>query len=240
MKDNDITFKDNVLLLKTLILKDIKSEVRQISDLFSIILFDFISVFIFSGAYNLVSGSRMPLEIFVIEIWIVIFFTLIFVITKIFVKEKESGTLTGILSSPVPINLIIFGKIIYCFILLIILEMFLLLFCFFISVPSGIELTPTVISNLIIFGVLIPTIDLAVCGTITSALAMFVKNKSFIFPILLFPIILPIVNPILIINFRLYEGLALATILNETIFLIAHTILMFSLTVLISDKLFLD
>ena len=69
MKDKDNSFKDNLILLKTLILKDIKSEVMQISDFFSIILFIFISVFIFSGAYSLTSdGSGMPLEIFVIEI----------------------------------------------------------------------------------------------------------------------------------------------------------------------------
>jgi len=72
--------QNKMKLFKILLVKDIKSEFRQIQDFFSILLFTFISVIIFSSAYNLNSGGlSMPLEIFIIQMWIILFFSLIFV-----------------------------------------------------------------------------------------------------------------------------------------------------------------
>ena len=114
MQNKDKNQASKIKLLKTILFKDIKSEVRQINDLFSIFLFDILSVFIFSSVYNFsAEGQTMPLEIFVIEVWLIIFFTLIYLMSKLFVKEKESGTLGGLLSAPISGNIIVFSKIFY-------------------------------------------------------------------------------------------------------------------------------
>ena len=223
--------------LKTILLKDLKSEIRQISDLFSILLFDIISVFIFSTVYNVSTQEQaMTTEIFVIEIWLIVFFTLIFIIAKLFIKEKESGTLDGLISSPLSANTLFLSKIIFSFIILSVIELILVLFGLFISNPSGIILIIP-IWGFILLAIVLPTFNLCVTGTLVSALSMYVKNKSFILPVLLFPILVPIASPIISINIKLLQGLLFSDILIEFLFLTFHTILMLSILILISDML---
>ncbi|MHA2124208.1 MAG: heme exporter protein CcmB [Promethearchaeota archaeon] len=235
--------------LKTLLLKDLKSEIRQINDLFSIFLFEIVSIFIFSSVYNFTAQvQNMPLEIFVIENWIIIFFTLIYIMVKLFVKEKESGTLGGLTTSPVSGNIILLSKIIFCLILMILVEAILFLFSTLLSAPAivdgviitQINLNPSQLVNYIAFGIILPTFDLAICGSIVSAFSMYVKNKSFVLPILLFPLILPITTPIMSLNMKLLEGELISAVYYELIFLGAHITLMISIISLLSQILLYD
>ncbi len=231
----------NLKMLKTILLKDIKSEIRQINDIFSIILFGVISIFIFSSAYSISTKSqRMPIEIFVIQIWFIIFFTIIFVMTKLFIKEKESGTLGGLLSAPISANTILVSKIIFCFLLLTLIEMVLFLFSYIISSPSINNLSNTQLLTYFFLGILLPTLSLSVCGTIVSAFSMYVKNKSFILPILLFPLIMPIITPIISLNIKLLQGAQISSVLIEILLITAHTVLMLSILVFISEYLLFD
>jgi ABC-type transport system involved in cytochrome c biogenesis permease component len=233
--------KSSLKLLKTILFKDIKSEVRQINDLFSIFLFGIISIFIFSSVYNFsTQGQNMPLEIFVIEVWLIIFFTLIYLMSKLFVKEKESGTLGGLLSSPVSGNIILFSKIFYCLILLSVVELVLFLFSVFLSAPSIENLSLTQLLIFISLGVLLPTLDLSICGSLVSAFSMYVKNKSFVLPILLFPLILPITTPIISLNIKILEGNLISDLFYEIIFLVAHITFMISILTLLSQTLLYD
>ncbi len=236
-----IGLKSRLKQLKTILFKDIKSEIRQINDLFSIFLFDMISIFIFSSAYNFSTQfQNMPIEIFVIENWLVIFFTLIFIMTKLFVKEKDSGTLGGLLTAPISGNVILLSKILYCLILLSFIEVILFLFSVFISAPSLGNLNATQLLVYIGLGVILPTIDLSICGSIVSAFSMYVKNKSFVLPVLLFPLILPIITPIISINLKLLEGAVFSELYYEIVFLVAHITLMLSILTLISQVLLYD
>ncbi|UCC18199.1 MAG: hypothetical protein JSV62_08765, partial [Promethearchaeota archaeon] len=149
--------------LNTILLKDIKSEIKQFNDLISIFLFGIISIFIFSSSYNLVSqDNTISLELFVIQIWFITIFLMMFIMTKLFIKEQETGTLGGLISSPVSFNIIILSKTLFCFLMLSIVELVIIIFAFFISVPS--------IQNFNIFlfiflGILLPTLNLSICGT---------------------------------------------------------------------------
>jgi len=227
--------------LKTILFKDIKSEIRQINDLFSVFLFVIIATFIFSSVYNFSTQyQNMPLEIFVIENWLIMFFTLIYIMTKLFIKEKDSGTLGGILSSPVSTSIILLSKILFCLILLSFVEIILFIFSFFISAPSIDNLNLIQLLIYIGLGVLLPTFDLSICGSLVSAFSMYAKNKSFVLPILLFPLILPITIPIISINIKLLEGNLIFNLYYEIIFLIAHITLMISILTLISQTLLYD
>jgi len=230
--------RSGLKLFITILQKDIKSEIRQVNDIFSIILFGIISIFIFSSSYNTINlGSMMPIEIFVIQIWLIIFFTLIFIMIKLFVQEKEKGTLDGLISSPVSNTILLTSKVVFCFILLSIIELILLLFSFFISVPSIQALNFNEFLYYLMIGIVLPTIDISICGTLVSALSMYSKNKSFVLPLLLFPIILPITSPIISLNIKLLEGELVSLVLMEILFLVAHAILMFSILILVSEEL---
>lgn len=241
MKNEKISSKSRLKLLKVILSKDLKSELRQINDLFAIFLFDIISIFIFSSVYNFgTQYQTMPLEIFVIENWLIIFFTTVYIMTKLFVKEKDSGTIGGLISSPVSANLILMSKIIFCFILLTFVEVILFLFSVFISAPSIANFNSSQLLIFICFGVLLPTLDLSICGSLVSAFSMYVKNKSFILPILLFPLILPIITPIISINIKILEGELISSLFYEIIFFSAHIILMSSILTLTSEALLYD
>jgi len=241
MKNKNKAQNSKIKLFKTILFKDIKSEIRQINDLFSILLFDILSVFIFSSVYNFsAEGQTMPLGIFVIEVWLIIFFTLIFLMSKLFVKEKESGTLGGLISAPISGNIIIFSKIFYCLILLSFVELILFLFSVFLSAPSIENLSFTQLITFITLGVLLPTLDLSICGSLVSAFSMYVKNKSFVLPILLFPLILPITTPIISLNLKILEGDLISSLFYEIIFLVAHITLMISILTLLSQTLLYD
>jgi len=241
MSHQNISFKEKIKLFETLLAKDIKSEIRQINDIFSVLLFDIISIFIFSSAYNSSTQNQaMPLEIFVIENWVIIFFTLIFIMTRLFVKEKEAGTLGGLISAPISANTIQFSKIVFCFILLGLIEIVHFIFSFFISNPSMQALDASQFLYFVLFGIIMPTLNLCVCGTIVSALSMYVKNKSFVLPILLFPIILPIISPIISMNIKLLQGDLINSVFIEILFLLSHTVLMLSILILISENLLYD
>ncbi len=238
MSDKKTSSKSNLKLFVTILQKDIKTEIRQVNDIFSVILFGIISIFIFSSSYNTINlGISMPIGIFVTQIWLIIFFTLIFIMIKLFVQEKERGTLDGLASSPVSKNILLTSKIIFCFILLSFIELVLFLFSFFISIPSTQALDQIQFLYYIILGIVLPTLDLSICGTLVSALSMYSKNKSFVLPLLLFPIILPITSPIISLNIKLLEGELLSLVLMEILFLVAHAILMFSIAILVSEEL---
>ncbi|MFW9826511.1 MAG: heme exporter protein CcmB [Candidatus Thorarchaeota archaeon] len=241
MNKEKLSFQSRFKLLKVLLSKDLKLEIRQINDLFSIFLFNIISIFIFSSVYNFgTQYQNMPLEIYIIENWLIIFFTLIFIMTKLFVKEKDSGTIGGLLSSPLSANLILTSKIIYCFILLSFVELILFLFSLFISAPLISNFNMVQFLIFVSLGVLLPTLDLSICGSIVSAFSMYVKNKSFILPILLFPLILPIVTPIISINLKILEGGLISSLYYEIIFFSAHIFLMSSIITLTSETLLFD
>jgi ABC-type transport system involved in cytochrome c biogenesis permease component len=110
----------------------------------------------------------------------------------------------------------------------------------FLSAPSINNLSISELLRFIFLGVFLPTIDLSVCGSLVSAFSMYAKNKSFVLPILLFPIILPITTPIISINTKILEGAILGELFYEIIFLIAHTTLMISILSLISHTLLYD
>jgi len=238
VREKKSSIKSNLKLFITILQKDIKSEMRQLNDVFFVILFGIISIFIFSSAYNTVNlGIRMPIEIFVTQIWLILFFTLIFVMIKLFIQEKEKGTLDGITSSPVSKNILLMSKIVFCFVLLSFIELVLVLFSFFISIPSAQALNVIEILYYVILGIILPTLDLSICGTLVSAISMYSKNRSFVLPLLLFPIILPITSPIISLNIKLLEGELLSLVLMEILFVMAHAILMFSILILVSEEL---
>jgi len=238
VSDKKTSSKSNLKLFVTILQKDIKTEIRQVNDIFSIILFGIISIFIFSSSYNTINlGISMPIGIFVTQIWLILFFTLIFVMIKLFVQEKEKGTLDGLTTSPVSNTILLISKVVFCFILLSFIELILLLFSFFISIPSTQALNQIQFLYYIILGIILPTLDLSICATLVSALSMYSKNKSFVLPLLLFPIILPITSPIISLNIKLLEGELLSLVLMEILFLVAHAILMFSIAILVSEEL---
>ncbi|HME52627.1 MAG TPA: heme exporter protein CcmB [Candidatus Lokiarchaeia archaeon] len=241
MKEYIIGSRLRVRIFISMLKKDFRSEARQPSDLLSIIFFDLILTFIISMAYSIGSGSDlMPLDIFIVQTWVIIFFTVLFTISKLLINEKESGTLNGMLTAPISPVSIFFCKIVFGFIILCLIEAIQVIFSIFISRPVGIAADFGSIITFVFLGIGVPTLDLTICGTIISSISIYTKHRAFVLPVLLFPVILPIITPILTLNINLLQGLPITSVISELIFIIAHTILLISLSTLAAKEMLIE
>ncbi|MCR5833377.1 MAG: heme exporter protein CcmB [Selenomonadaceae bacterium] len=121
-------------------------------------------------------------------LWLVIFFAACAGISGTFDDEANSGTLTT-LKLYADIQAILFGKMIYVFLSLIMLAIFIVpifVILFDVDVTSGGVLIATIFLGLI---------GLSAAGTLTAAITVSATVKGGLFSILLFPITLPIFLP---------------------------------------------
>ena len=121
-------------------------------------------------------------------LWVVIFFAASAGIAGTFDDESQAGTLST-LKLYADNQAILFGKMIYVFLSLAVLTIFILPI-FLILFDVGIEKIFLLLSTL-----LLGTIGLSAAGTLIAALTTSATVKGGLFPILLFPVMLPIFLP---------------------------------------------
>ena len=160
--------------------KDIIIQLRKKFEAFSMFLFALIAVLAFSFA--LVSQGSVPEDVGSAMLWVIIFFMGMFGFAPIFLSESETGTLSGLATAPIPAWAVYVGKVIYGFVLMGMVEIFLvpiisMLFGF--SFMNNLPLTIAVL--------LVGTLDLAAVGAMASALTMPSEAKATVFPLVYFP-----------------------------------------------------
>ena len=121
-------------------------------------------------------------------LWVVIFFAASAGISGTFDDEAQAGTLPT-LKLYADAQAILFGKMIYVFLSLAALTIFIL--------PIFLILFDVAVENffLLLTTILLGLIGIAAAGTLTAALTTSATVKGGLFPILLFPITLPIFLP---------------------------------------------
>jgi heme exporter protein B len=241
MEKRDAQKQREITMIIAMIKKEFSVEARNASDVLSIVFFDVILTFIFSTAYAIGTGfDGMPIEVFAVQTWIIGFFTVLFVVSKHFPREKESGTLNGLLVSPISPSAIFFCKIIIAFAIIGLIEAVQFLLSLFISRPQLDGISLYTISNFVLGGFVLPIFDLAVSGTLISAFSMYARQKSFLLPVLLFPILLPIVAPTLSSFIILLGGGPIIAAVYDLLFIAAHAILLLSIIVLAGKEILIE
>ena len=121
-------------------------------------------------------------------LWVVIFFAASAGISGTFDDEAQAGTLPT-LKLYADAQAILFGKMLYIFLSLVALTIFIL--------PIFLILFDVAVEKffLLLLTILLGLIGLAAAGTLTAALTTSATVKGGLFPILLFPIALPIFLP---------------------------------------------
>ncbi len=165
--------------------KDILSQVRKKFEIFSMLLFALIAGLAFSFALPsaLVEDLGGEAAIGAALIWVIVFFTGMFGFAPIFLAESESGTLRGLSVAPIPAWSVYIGKVIYGFVLMSLVEIFIIPV---IQVLFGFTMfgeEPLLVVATLIIG----TLDLAAVGSMASALTMPSESKATIFPLVYFP-----------------------------------------------------
>ena len=117
MKDNLL---DDLMHAFYITLKDLQLEFRRKYEVFSMITFAFISVLM--SSFSLALFSPYSNEIFPALLWIIFLFTGMLGFFTVFAREMEQGTINGIRMLHTSSQTILIGKVLYCFLLMNVVE----------------------------------------------------------------------------------------------------------------------
>ena len=157
-----------------------------------------------TASLSLSTGGFVEPKFLAALLWVVIFFAASAGIAGTFDDEANTGTLPT-LKLYAPAQAILFGKMIYVFLSLIALTIFILpIFLILFDAPTE--------NFLLLFTtIFLGLIGLAAAGTLTAALTTSATVKGGLFPILLFPVTLPIFLPAISLTEISFTGAAFDT-----------------------------
>ena len=167
----------------TVFLKDLRSELRTRYALNALVMFVIttISIILFALGNETASG-----EILSGVLWIIIFFSTMSGMSRTFVSEEERGTVMTLQLMASPLT-VYFGKLIFNLVLLLALNLFtIVLYVTLVgsfTVKSYSVFIPTV---------LLGTVGLASASTIIAAIIAKANTRGTLYPVLSFPILLPL------------------------------------------------
>lgn len=169
--------------IKAVFVKDVKSELRTRYAISSFFLFvvTTISILVFSTA-----GVDFDTSVAAGLIWVIMFFGAMTGLGRSFISEEERGTVLQLKLSSSSTG-VFFGKLVFNSILSVFLNSFAVVL--FYLMFNKIKLNST---GLFAVSYLLGSIGIAAASTIISAIIAKANTKGALFPILSFPILLPL------------------------------------------------
>lgn len=144
-------------------------------------------------------GAALEAELQAALLWVVLFFSAMTGIDRLFADEEMAGTML-VLRLYAPAQVVLFGKMLYAFFLLLVLAVFVaVLFLAFLDVRVEGELA---FLGVLFLGVM----GLAGGGTFVSALSAGSRVKSGLFPVLMLPVMLPVLLPAIAATTEAFRG----------------------------------
>ena len=168
-------------------IKDIKTEFRTKEMIFSMLVFSLFVMVAFYFAFYFYSLDAEALKPLVSPIlWVTFFFAGMFGLLTSFSKEKDRGSLEGLMLCPMDRSAIYFGKVLSNYFLILLVDTFaLIFFILFFSYDFSNNIIPVFVV------VLLGTFSFVVSGTLISGIAVNAQDiRGVLIPILLIPIIL--------------------------------------------------
>ncbi|HRS01895.1 MAG TPA: heme exporter protein CcmB [Bacteroidota bacterium] len=171
--------------ISAVLYKEILSEFRTRYSITTILLFILTTITIIAISF---ASEALSQEATSSLLWIVIFFSTMIGLSKSFISEEERGT-SLLLGITVGTSSIFFGKLIYNILLSLFINFFsIVLFFLFVNTANIISI------GLFIIIIVICSIAIASATTVISAIISKASSKNALFPILSFPILLPIIK----------------------------------------------
>lgn len=171
--------------VRILVSKDLSAEWRSKEILSSTVFFAILVLTVF--AFGFEPGRFDPTDFGPGILWAAFLFAAILGMNRLFVAERESGGLEGLMLCPVDRTTLYVAKSISLFLLLTVTAAAtLLLFVVFFNVPlAGRWLGLAVVT-------LLGTAGLSALGTTFAAMAVRTRAREFLLPMLLIPVIVPL------------------------------------------------
>jgi heme exporter protein B len=205
------------LLLKltySIFKKDIRSEIRNRYVINSLLMFVIITISIirFSLGDDKVDDSILS-GLF----WIVIFFSAISGLARVFIKEEETGTSLALKLSAGPTEIFL-GKLLFNFILTFSLNI-VIFFLFYLITGITIINFPAFFLT-VIFG----NFGIVSASTIIAAIIAKANSKGTLYPVLAFPVLLPLLLTLIDATKQSAEGVPLIELMGDFQILISYTV----------------
>jgi len=206
--------------------KEIHSELRTRYALNALLMFVVTTLSVILFAIGSESVSR---EVLSGVLWIIIFFSAMSGLSRTFVSEEERGTVLTLhlLARPAAVY---FGKLLYNFLLLCALNVFTLLLYLLFIPGFSIDSYPVFIT-----AVALGTFGLASASTITAAIVAKASTKGTLYPVLAFPILLPLLLTLINATKLAADGAAFMEASGEFQVLIAYGIAVTAISYLLFD-----
>jgi heme exporter protein B len=210
--------------------KDLRSEFRTKYALNAIILFAVTTLTVVSFS---VGQFGLTPEILASLYWIIIFFSAMSGLARVFVREEEAGTVAALKLSAAP-TVVYLGKLGFNVVLMGILE--IVVFPLFV-VMMGLRVE----NYVLFFAVLVlGSAGLAALSTIIAAIVAKANVKGALFTILSFPPLLPLLISCIRGTRLALEGADLAAGMPELQLLISYSIVMITASLLLFDFVWSD
>jgi heme exporter protein B len=212
-------------------IKDFKSELRTRYVLNALLMFVITTVSIILFAI----GNETPsIEVTSGMFWVVIFFSAMSGMSRSFVSEEERGTVMTLHLVAAPAT-VYFGKLLFNTVLLISMNVITAVF-YLLVIPNFI------IQSYVIFGVtfLLGTLGLSSSATIIAAIIAKSNTKGTLYPVLSFPILLPLLLTVINATKMAVEGAAFAEASGEFKILLSYVVVMTAASYVLFDYVWKD
>ncbi len=215
----------------TIFTKDFRSELRTRYALNALLMFVITTISIILFAI----GNEAPsVEILSGMLWIVIFFSAMSGMSRSFVSEEERGTVMTLHLIATPAT-VYFGKLIFNLVLLLSMNIITVIL-YLLVIPNFIVQSFSIFIVTLILG----TLGLASAATIIAAIIAKSNTKGTLYPVLSFPILLPLLLTVISATKMAIEGMVFSAASGEFRILISYTVVITAVSYLLFDYVWKD
>lgn len=210
--------------------KDIKSEIRNRYVINSLLMFVIITIAIIRFS---IGDEKVEDSVLSGLFWIVIFFSAISGLARVFIKEEETGTSLALKLSADPSGVFL-GKLLFNFILTFSLN--LVIFFLFVLITDIRILNFPAFFLTVILG----NFGIVSASTIIAAIIAKANSKGTLYPVLAFPVLLPLLLTLISSTKLASEGADTMALMSDYQILISYTVVITTLSLLLFKHIWED
>lgn len=211
--------------------KDFSSELRMRFALNALIMFVIVAV---STILFSLANEKVNQNVYAGMFWVVVFFSAMSGLSRTFVSEEERGTtlILSLIANPVSIFLgkLLFNLVLLFFINSIIAFLYMILFQDF-SIQNWYSF---------FLAFILGNFGIAGSSTIIAAIISKANVKGTLYPVLAFPVLLPLILMLIEITKSAMEGNPISDVEAELMVLISYDIIMITASILVFDIIWRD
>ena len=207
----------------TIFRKDIKSEIRNRYVINSLLMFVVVTITIIKFSLG---DEKVENDILSGLLWIVIFFSAISGLARVFIKEEEKETSASLKLNCPPVSIFL-GKLFFNFILTLSLNLFIVILFVLITELQIINFTAFVLT------IFLGNLGLVSASTIIAAIIAKANTKGTLYPVLAFPVLLPLLITVINATKLSCSGADTASLMAEFRILISYAIVVTTVSLLL-------